>query len=129
MPAMRGSQRDSDRAITLEVEVAHVPAHLALPGSPQAKHHRHAQLTGAELPQAKMSCTCVHRVNQSCPTLCDPVDCGLPGFPLGGGGGRGSPTKTLERTGQRWLPHPSRALYLLLPQPPAPLRTWCCQKP
>ena len=90
LPATRGSQRDSDRAITLEVEAAHVPAHLALPGSPQAKqqHHRHAQLTGAELPQAKMPCACVQRVNQSCPTLCDPIDCGLPGSSLGGGGER-----------------------------------------
>ena len=31
--------------------------------------------------------------------------------------------------GQHWLPHPSRALYSLLPQPPAPLGTWRCQNP
>ena len=31
--------------------------------------------------------------------------------------------------GQYWLPYPSKALYFLLPQPPAPLGTRCCQNP
>ena len=44
--------------------------------------------------------------------LCDPVDCGLPGFSVEVGVLQ---AKTLERTGQYWLPHPSRALYFLLP--------------
>ena len=66
-------------------------------------------------------------VLQSCPTLRDPVDCGLPGFSVREGGVLEE--RTLERTGQRWLTHPSRALYFLLPQPPNPLRTWCCQSP
>ena len=48
----------------------------------------------------------------SCPTLCSPVDCGLPGFSVEVGVLQ---AKTLERTGQYWLPHPSRALYFLLP--------------
>jgi len=54
MPATRGSKKDSDRAITPAAEAVHVPAHLALPGFPQAKHlhHLHAQLS--LLPQAKL---------------------------------------------------------------------------
>ena len=61
----------------------------------------------------------------SCPTLCDPVDCGLPGFSV-----RGALwARILEHIGQYWLPYPSRALYFLLPYPPTPLSTWCCQNP
>ena len=37
--------------------------------------------------------------------------------------------RILERVGQYWLPYPYRALYFLLPLPPAPLSTWCCQNP
>ena len=38
-------------------------------------------LTGAELPQAKKSLASMGAGSpQFCPTLCDPVDCGLPGF-------------------------------------------------
>ena len=46
MPATRGSKKDSDRAITSAAEAVHVPAHLVLPGSLQAKQlcHLHAQL-------------------------------------------------------------------------------------
>ena len=61
----------------------------------------------------------------SCPTLCDPVDCGLPGFSVRGV----LQARILECIGQYWLPYPSRALYFLLPQPPTPLSTWCCQNP
>ena len=35
--------------------------------------------------------------------------------------------RTLERIGHYWLPYPSRVLYFLLPSPPSPLSTWCCQ--
>ena len=56
------AQKDSDRAITPAVEAVHVPAHLAPPGSLQAKQlcHIHTQLSlGAELPQAKkVLCLC-----------------------------------------------------------------------
>jgi len=40
-------KKDSDRSITLVMEAVCVPAHLALPGSPQAKqlYHLHAQLS------------------------------------------------------------------------------------
>ena len=48
----------------------------------------------------------------SCPTLCNPVDCGLPGFSVRERGSLG------KNTGVYWpilLPYPSRALYFLLP--------------
>ena len=61
---------------------------------------------------------------QSCPTLCNPVDCGLPGFPVRDGVFQ---ARILECIGQYWLPYPSRALYFLLPYLPTPLSTWCCQ--
>ena len=55
---------------------------------------------------------------QSCPTLPDfSVREGL------------LQARILERTGQDWLPYTSKALYFLLPQPPIPLSTWCCQNP
>ena len=46
-PGTRGSKKDSDRAITPAAEAVHVPAHLAPPGSPQAKQlcHLHGQLS------------------------------------------------------------------------------------
>ena len=84
--ATRGSKKDSERAITLVVGAVHVPTCLAPPGSPQAKqlHHLHAQ------PSLGQSC---HRQNVlrlcmqghfGCVQLCDPVDCGLPGFSVSG---------------------------------------------
>ena len=39
-----------------------------------------SNLTGAELPQAKKSCIYAHTVTSVVSGLCDPVDCGLPGF-------------------------------------------------
>ena len=40
-------KKDPNRAITPAAEAVHVPAHLALPGSPQAKqlHHLHTQIS------------------------------------------------------------------------------------
>ena len=45
-PATRGSNKDSDGAITPAVEAVHVPSHLMPPGSLQAKQlcHLHAQV-------------------------------------------------------------------------------------
>ena len=37
--------------------------------------------------------------------------------------------KILECIGQYWLPYPSSTPYFLLPLPPTPLSTWCCQNP
>ena len=49
-------------------------------------------------------------------TLCDPVDCGLPGFSI-----RGIlQARILGRMGQHWSPYPSRVPYFLLPWPPTP---------
>ena len=61
-----------------------------------------------------------------CLTLCDPVDCGLPGFSVRE---RVLQVRILEHIGQDWLPYLFRALYFLLPWPPTPLSTWCCQNP
>ena len=47
-----------------------------------------------------------------CPTLCDPVDCGLPGLSVGEGVLQ---ARILEHIGQYWLPYPSRALRFLVP--------------
>ena len=46
-PATRGSKKDSDRVTGPAGEAVQVPAHLALPGSPQAKQlcHLHTQLS------------------------------------------------------------------------------------
>ena len=46
-PAKRGSNKDYDRALTPAAEAVRVPAHLALPGSLQAKQlcHLHAQVS------------------------------------------------------------------------------------
>ena len=41
---------------------------------------------------------------ESCLTLCDPVDCGLPGFSVREGVLQ---ARILERIGQYWLPYPS----------------------
>ena len=60
-----------------------------------------------------------------CPTLCVPVVCGLPGLSVKGFLQAG----ILECIGQYWLPYYTRALYFLLPWPPTPLSTWCCQNP
>ena len=111
------------------MEAVHVPAHLAPPGCPQFKQlrHLHAQ---PSLGQGCHSTTSLVSMPpgllQSCPTLCDPVDCGLPGFSVREGGSPGNNTRVY------WpvlVAIPSRALYFLLPQLPAPLRTWCCRNP
>ena len=114
MSATRGSKKDSDRAITPAVEAFCVPAHLAPPASAQAKqlYHLHIQLSlGQSCHRQKRSCVCTGG-HQSCPTLCVPVDCGLPGFSVREGVLQ---ARILERIGQNWLPYPARALYFLLP--------------
>ena len=57
-------KKDSDGAIT-PAKAVHVPAQLALPGSPQAKQlcHLHAQLSlGQSCHRQKKSCIYAHRV-------------------------------------------------------------------
>ena len=58
-------KNNSDRAIIPVAEAVHVPAHLVLPGSPQAKQlrHLHAQLLlGQSCHRQKKSCVYAHRV-------------------------------------------------------------------
>ena len=47
-----------------------------------------------------------------CLTLCNSVDCGLPGFSVREGVLQ---ARILEHIGQYWLPYPSRALCFLVP--------------
>jgi len=114
LPATRGLKKDPDRAITPEADIVYFPAHLALPGSPQAKQlcHLHAQLSQGQSCHRQKSLVSKHAGSLwSCPTLCDPVDCGLPGFSIRGV----LQARVLECIGQYWLPYPSRALFFLLP--------------
>ena len=107
-------KKDSDRAITPVAEAVRVLAHLALPGYPQVKQLRHfrAQLSlGQSCHRQKKSLASMHAgLLQLCLTLCDPVDCGLPGFSV-----RVVQAKILEHIGQYCLPYTSKALYFLLP--------------
>ena len=108
-------KKNSDRAITPAVEPACVPEHSALPGYPQVKQlrHLHAQLSlGQSCHRQKKSLFMRAGSLRPCPSLCNPVDCGLPGFSVREGVLQ---ARTLECIGQYWLPCPSRALYFLLP--------------
>ena len=95
-PATRASEKDRDRALTPAVEVVHVPPLLASPGSLQAKQlcaftlnsHWGRAATGQKKVSMHTGSFC------SCPTLCAPVDCVLPGLSV-----RGSPGKN---TGVSW---------------------------
>ena len=117
LPAIRGLKKDSERVITPVMEAVCIPEHLMLPGSLQAKqlHHLHAQLSLGQSCHRQKNKSLVFMsagLLQSCLTLCDPVDCGLPGFSVREGVLQ---ARILERIGQYWLPYPSRALYFLLP--------------
>ena len=84
------------------------------PGSLQAKqlHHLHAQLSLGQSCHRQKSLASMHTGSlQSCPTLCNLVDCGLLGFSVREGILQAG---ILERTVQYWVPYPSRALYFLL---------------
>ena len=84
LPATRGLKKDSYRAITPAAEAGSVPAHLVLPGSsrPRQLCHLHAQPSlGKSCHRQKKSLVSKHGgLLQLCPTLWNPVDCGLPGF-------------------------------------------------
>jgi len=66
------------------MEAVCVPAHLALPRfCTQAKilHHLHAQNLLNQSCHRQKNLASMHIGSlRSCPTLCDPVECGLPGF-------------------------------------------------
>ena len=62
---LQEAQEKTDRAIPLAAEAVCVPAHLALPGSPQAKQpcHIHTQFSrGQRCHRQKKICIYVHRV-------------------------------------------------------------------
>ena len=94
-PATRGSKKDSDRATTPVAEAVRVPAHLVPPGSLQAKQlcHLHVQLSLGQSCHRQKNLVSMHAGSLwSCLTLCDPVDCGLPGFSVREGGSPGKNT-------------------------------------
>ena len=91
-------KKKTDRTITSVAEAVRVPAHFVPPGSLQAKQlchldaHSHWGRAATEKGLASMHAESL----QLCPTLCDPVDCGLKGFSVRE---RGSPGKN---TGAYW---------------------------
>ena len=120
-------RKDSDRAITPAAEVVHVPAHLVLPGSLQAKQlfHLHTQLSLGQSFHRQKSLTSMLTVSLwSCLTL---QPCEL--WPARLQSGTVLQARILECIGQYWLPYPSRALYFMLSWLPTPLSPWCCQSP
>ena len=101
--------------MTSVAAAVHVPAHLALPGPLQTKqlHRLHAQLTGAERPQAKKVlrlCTQGRFCRVQLFVTLWTVTC-----QASLSGSRVLQARILERIGQYWLPYSSRALYFLLP--------------
>ena len=113
---LQEARKKTDKAITPAVEAVCVPCTLGttrVRASQAAASPSQSTLTGAELPQGEKKVLFVLTgLLRSCPTLCDPVDCGLPGFSVRDGALQ---ARLLECTGQYWLPYLSRALYFLLP--------------
>ena len=88
-------KKDSDRAITPVAEAVHVPAHLVLQGL--RKPSSCAAFTfNSNWGRAAAGKKVLYLHTQghfgSVPTLCDPVDCGLPGFSVREGGSLGKNT-------------------------------------
>ena len=108
-------KKDSDRAITPAMEAVCVPAHLALPGSPQAKqlHHLHSQPSLGQSATGKKVlrlCAQGHFGHVALFATLWTVACQVS---LSGMGVL--QVRTLECIDQYLLPYPSRALYFLLP--------------
>ena len=81
--AIRSSKKDSDRAITPVAEAVHILAQLVPLGSLKVKQlsHLHGQLSLEQSIHRQKSLVSMHTGSLwMCLTLCDPVDCGLPGF-------------------------------------------------
>ena len=103
-PGTRGSKKESGRVISPASEAVCVPARLAPPGSPQAKQLCHLTFNShwGRAAAGKKCLASMHTGSlQSCPTLCSPADCGLPGLSVREGG---SPGKNTGCIGQYWLP-------------------------
>ena len=87
-PATRGSKKNCDRAMTPATEAVRVLPHFAPPGFLQDEklHNLHAQSSlgqNCHRPKKKkrkktILGLCTH--GRFSPTLCNHVDCGLPGF-------------------------------------------------
>ena len=104
LSATRGSKKDSDRAITSATEAVHVPVHLVLPGSPQAKqqHHLHAQLSLGQSCHRQKNVLCL--CGRVASAVSDSADCGLPRFSCQGGGfSRQEYWSVLANTGRHTL--------------------------
>ena len=81
----------TDRAITSASEEVSVPGHLVPRGSLQAKQlcHLHTQLSLEQnCHRGKSLASMCEGSLWSCPTLCDPVDSGLPSSSVGGSPGK-----------------------------------------
>ena len=92
---LQDAQKKTDRAITFVTEAVRFPAHLAPPGSPYAKQlcHLPAQLSLGQSCHRQKSLASMHAGSLwSCLTLCDPEDCGLPGFSVREGASPGKNT-------------------------------------
>ena len=128
-PSHHQLQEDCKRAIPPAAEESMSPYTWRRQGpTTQQLLHLHAQPSPGQSchRQKRKSFAPMHAgLLQSCPTLCDPVDSGLPGFSVRGV----LQARILERIGQYWLPYPSRALYILLPELPTPLSTWSFKNP
>ena len=103
------------RAMTPMVEAVHVPTHLVLPGSPQAKqlHHLHSQPSLGQSATGKKVlrlCAQGHFGHVALFATLWTVACQVS---LSGMGVL--QVRTLECIDQYLLPYPSRALYFLLP--------------
>ena len=114
LPATRGSKKDSHRAITPAAKAVRVPAHLAPPGSPQAKQlrHLHTQLSLGTTAQAKKVLHLCAQGHFGCVRLLATLKTVARQASLSGSGVLQA--RMLERMGQYWLPCPSRALHFLL---------------
>ena len=123
LPSTRGLRKDSDRAVTPAAEAGRVPARLVPPESlqpTQLNPHRDRAVTGN-----KKSCIYASRVALVMYVqLCDPVDCGLPGFSVRGCS-RQEHWSVLANAGCHTL---LERCVCCCPSRQIP-RTWCCQSP
>ena len=108
--------KKTDRARTPAVGAVCVPAHLAPPGSPQAKQLCYLHTLGQSCHRQKKKKNphiYAHRVASVVSDYLWPCELWPASLLCQGRGGL--QTRILERIGQYWLPYPSRALYFLLP--------------
>ena len=117
-PATRGSKKDSDKAITpalrqsMSLHTWHHQGSCDQSSSTTFRLNPHwGRVATCKKKKKKESCIYPLWMLQLCPTLCEPVDCDLPGFSV-----RGIlQARILEYIGHYWLPYTSKTLYFLLP--------------